>query len=468
MTRLAIFVLSAFLSSGSTALAQWSVFEFGPGTQLTGVHGSQQVGGSLSGASLWTGSPASLIALGAAQVYATDGVQQVGKSSANHAVMWSGSAASLVDLHPDFYAVSTATGVDGNFQCGSASHSLSTYACLWSGTADSVVFLQAPSSTTTTVALDIHADQVVGYYKSLFTSTNHACLWINQAGGIDLHPAGATASEASAVHSGKQAGWATIGFQRAAMWTGSAASHVDLHPLTATQSRVRGIHGAIQVGEAQIAGEAHASLWKESAASWVDLHAFLPVGTSFSVASDVWVDDNGVVYVAGYSSNGGVLWIDSTNAIRTICRGDGSVQACPCNNDAPTGTDSGCLSSLGVGAQLTASGSSSLALDQLVLSGSAMPATSTVLYIQGSAQTATALGDGLRCAGGALIRLGVQQNSAGTSSYPAVGDAPVSVRGQVTAPGVTRSYQAWYRDNTNFCTAAPYNLSNGVSVSWTP
>lgn len=470
MNRSQALLLSAALSLSPAASAQWSVVPFGPGTQLNGVHGTQQVGLFGSQASLWTGSASSWIDLGAGSVNATDGFQQVGRTINGHAALWTGSAASLVDLHPDGYALSVASGVDGNLQCGSASHSISTYACLWAGTADSISFLAAPFSTSTTVALDIDDDQVVGYYRSLFTSTNHACLWINQAQGIDLNPAGASASEALAVHAGRQVGWANFSGQRAALWDDTQASYVDLHPAGATQSTARGIHGGIQVGDALIAGNSHASLWKDSAASWVDLHAFLPVGTTFSKATDVWIDDNGVVYVAGFSDLGGVLWIDSTQAIQLTCRGDGSLQPCPCANDAALGSNSGCLNSLGVGAQLVASGVSSLANDQLVLSGSLMPATGTVLYIQGSTQSSTGfvLGDGLRCVAGALIRLGVQQNVGGASGYPAPGDAPISIRGIIDLPGVTRSYQAWYRDNTNFCTAAPYNLTNGVSVSWTP
>ena len=34
--------------------------------------------------------------------------------------------------------------------------------------------------------------------------------------------------------------------------------------------------------------------------------------------------------------------------------------------------------------------------------------------------------------------------------------------------GGSRVYQAWYRDNTPFCNASTYNLSNAVSVLWMP
>jgi hypothetical protein len=76
-------------------------------------------------------------------------------------------------------------------------------------------------------------------------------------------------------------------------------------------------------------------------------------------------------------------------------------------------------------------------------------------------------GDGLRCVGGTVVRLGTQSNVGGTSQYPAAGELPVSVRGLVSAPGV-RTYQVWYRNATAFCTAATFNLTNGVSVTWAP
>lgn len=92
------------------------------------------------------------------------------------------------------------------------------------------------------------------------------------------------------------------------------------------------------------------------------------------------------------------------------------------------------------------------------------------LYFQGtswmSGGAGDPFGDGLTCAGGALIRLGSRTNIAGTSRFPAVGGLSVSVRGLVTTPG-TRTYQAWYRDSSAFCTTASFNFSNGLLITWT-
>ncbi|MBL8862775.1 MAG: hypothetical protein JNK02_12315 [Planctomycetes bacterium] len=151
-----------------------------------------------------------------------------------------------------------------------------------------------------------------------------------------------------------------------------------------------------------------------------------------------------------------------------FCLGDGSAAACPCSNTSTVGSGEGCLNSLGVGGLLTAAGAASLAADSVLLTGSGMP-NSSALYFQGTSQQGgglgVAFGDGLRCAGGAIIRLGTKSNSAGGSSYPGVGDQPVSVRGLVGAPG-TRTYQIWYRNAAAFCTPSTFNLSNGVEIAW--
>ncbi len=108
-------------------------------------------------------------------------------------------------------------------------------------------------------------------------------------------------------------------------------------------------------------------------------------------------------------------------------------------------------------------------LDTLVLVGSGMP-DSSALYFQGTTQSAAGLGvlfgDGLSCADGTVIRLGIKSNSGGQSNYPEGADPLVSVRGAIPSPGVTRTYQCWYPNAASFCTPETFNLTNGVSVNW--
>jgi hypothetical protein len=148
------------------------------------------------------------------------------------------------------------------------------------------------------------------------------------------------------------------------------------------------------------------------------------------------------------------------------CFGDGTSAACPCANNGTAGN--GCANSVNAnGANITASGVASVAADTLVLAGSGMP-NSSCLYFQGTTQIAVAFGDGLRCAGGTVIRLGTKANTAGASQYPAAGDLPVSVRGALPASGGSRYYQCWYRNSAPYCTPATFNLTNGLEVPWQP
>ncbi len=169
---------------------------------------------------------------------------------------------------------------------------------------------------------------------------------------------------------------------------------------------------------------------------------------------------------SGFGSLNGIQLVREAPAV-ALCAGDGSGTPCPCGNSGGAGR--GCASSVEAnGALLTASGTASVGSDTLILLGSGMP-DSSALYFQGTTAAAggagAVFGDGLRCAGGSVKRLGTQTNVAGASQYPDVGDAPVSVQGTV-APGDVRVYQVWYRNAATFCTADTFNLTNGLQLTW--
>jgi len=148
------------------------------------------------------------------------------------------------------------------------------------------------------------------------------------------------------------------------------------------------------------------------------------------------------------------------------CFGDGTGTACPCSPSIPNGLPGrGCPNSVNaVGARLQALGQASISNDTLVLQGSGMP-NGPCLYFQGSAAVNVVFGDGLRCAGGQVARLGVKFNSCGSSKYPDTGNLPISVAGGATPPN-TYYFQVWYRDAANYCTASAFNLTNGIFLSW--
>jgi len=159
-----------------------------------------------------------------------------------------------------------------------------------------------------------------------------------------------------------------------------------------------------------------------------------------------------------------------TSVGTSYCFGDGSAAACPCANLSAVGSDSGCLSSLSLGSTLRATGNPSVSVDTIVLDGGQMP-NGPALYFQGSARVSaglgTTFGDGLLCAGGSTVRLGVKFNVGGASTWPSGGDPALSVAGLVS-PGAVRDYQAWYRDAATFCTSATFNLTNGHELTWAP
>ncbi|MCY2959764.1 MAG: plastocyanin/azurin family copper-binding protein [Planctomycetota bacterium] len=150
-----------------------------------------------------------------------------------------------------------------------------------------------------------------------------------------------------------------------------------------------------------------------------------------------------------------------------FCSGDGSGAPCPCANASAGAV--GCLNSVLAGGRLRSIGAASVAADSLELWASGAPEGSNVIFFQGSSTQAGGagipFGDGLRCAGGTLMRLGTQPISFGWARYPGPSDPRISVRGAVP-PGSTRHYQAWYLDSPGACGAVAPNWTNGYSVVW--
>jgi len=163
------------------------------------------------------------------------------------------------------------------------------------------------------------------------------------------------------------------------------------------------------------------------------------------------------------------VMISAPSSGASYCFGDGTGTACPCGNASIHGSDEGCLNSLGTGGQLRSSGTASLSADTAVLLGGGMP-NSSALYFQGTSDVAggagVVFGDGLRCVGGTMIRLGTKANVAGASHYPNAGDSPIHTRGLITGAG-SLHYQVWYRNSASFCSASTFNLTNAYELIWT-
>jgi hypothetical protein len=148
-----------------------------------------------------------------------------------------------------------------------------------------------------------------------------------------------------------------------------------------------------------------------------------------------------------------------------FCSGDGSGSvACPCGNNASPGE--GCANGSGVGATLTCSGDASVSADTLVLESTQLLPNQPCLFFQGNnainGGDGVTFGDGLRCAGGGVIRLQVRfPDGAGNAATT----LSVSVKGGCAA-GDLKRYQNWYRDPASSSCGSLFNLTNGVEVTW--
>jgi hypothetical protein len=154
-----------------------------------------------------------------------------------------------------------------------------------------------------------------------------------------------------------------------------------------------------------------------------------------------------------------------------FCLGDGTGGGwiCPCGNHVGS-PGHGCGNSAGTGGGLLGA-SGSTAPDTLVLSVTGLTPNAFCLFFQASAMTPAAVfGDGVRCAGGNLVRLYTRQASGGAASAPGAGDVSISARsaaaGDPLGPLSTRVYQVYYRDPTVFGCAATFNITNGLRITW--
>lgn len=157
--------------------------------------------------------------------------------------------------------------------------------------------------------------------------------------------------------------------------------------------------------------------------------------------------------------------------ITAFCFGDGLGTPCPCGNSGMSGN--GCAASYNAaGANLSWSGTPSVLSDSFTLLG-AGTSSAPILYFQSTAQhnggLGSAFGDGLLCTSGATVRLGLTISSAGLSQYPFGVAPPISIQGVIpTGGGVTRYYQAYFRDSASYCGPATFNLTNALAVPWLP
>ncbi|HJP00554.1 MAG TPA: FG-GAP repeat protein [Planctomycetota bacterium] len=212
--------------------------------------------------------------------------------------------------------------------------------------------------------------------------------------------------------------------------------------------------------------ERNGANWAESA--WLtasDSEAWDWFGFSVSVSGDMAIvgapfdDDLGPQCGAAYA-----FCLGECDAGTSYCFGDGG--SCPCGNSG--GSGEGCANSSGAGGTAVASGSASVSADDLLLGAEGLlPGQPALLFSGMNAVNngdGVLFGDGLRCAGGSVVRHGVlYPDSAGAAVWGhGLGVAGGWVSGDV------RRLQVWYRDPIGSPCGQLFNLTNGVEVHFTP
>ncbi|MCY2959872.1 MAG: hypothetical protein NTY35_06865 [Planctomycetota bacterium] len=121
--------------------------------------------------------------------------------------------------------------------------------------------------------------------------------------------------------------------------------------------------------------------------------------------------------------------------------------------------------SSGTAARIDSSGSASLSANNLVLSASNLPANAIGLFFRGTRpiQPATPFGNGLRCVGGATVRLGTLQAAGGVVSAP---QNLASAAWNGVSAGALGYVQFWFRDP--FAGGAAFDTTDALEFTFCP
>ncbi|MFT7680296.1 MAG: hypothetical protein ACI8QC_004302 [Planctomycetota bacterium] len=131
--------------------------------------------------------------------------------------------------------------------------------------------------------------------------------------------------------------------------------------------------------------------------------------------------------------------------------------------DVPQNYCTGAPNSAGPGASISATGSTSILANDLVLTATGCPQNQFGIFFYGPSQTQVVLGDGFRCVDGSLYRLpAVDTGVFGIGSY-ALDHGNLPLGGDI-AVGSTWNFQFWFRDPP--FGGAGYNTSDALQITF--
>lgn len=246
------------------------------------------------------------------------------------------------------------------------------------------------------------------------------------------------------------------------------------HALVADAAGVRAARTSFFGGNGGHAGASGFPGGCYSAGRGGDCIHFLSTGTSTFAA-------NGVAYIPGLrgsfscgdqpASTGSHIFGGTASPLVATPYCFGLDATCPCANRGFG--EAGCETSFATGGgQLVMSGTPSVVGDTLTLDALGLPPAGTAIVFQGTSSVGAlgagaVFGDGLRCAGGAVLRLGSKTVSLGVASFGAgAGDPPLSSTGAIPPTGGVRFYQVWFRNAAAYCTSSTFNLTHGLEIVW--
>lgn len=116
---------------------------------------------------------------------------------------------------------------------------------------------------------------------------------------------------------------------------------------------------------------------------------------------------------------------------------------------------------VGSGALMSSSGTTSVLQNNLVIVGSGAPANTFGLFYYGRAATQVAFGNGFRCIAGPVLRFSVQQ-----ASPSGVFTRSLNLPATAIRAGEVWRFQLWYRNPA--AGGAGFNLSNGLRALFAP